>query len=215
MWRQLRPALVSTLVWMVFLGLAFPLAITGIAQAVLPFQANGGLIRRDGHVVGAHAIGQAFAAPRYFHPRPSAGGYDAANSGGTNEGPTSARLVRELTALAATYRAENGLAPNAELPADAITRSASGLDPEISPANAGLQVARVARARGLPEATVRDLVARHTAGRQLGVLGEPRVNVLALNLALDAVGGRGDVQSASSPLRAGARTGLARPGTLP
>ncbi len=188
MLRHLRPALLSVLVWMVVTGIAFPLAITGIAQALFPFQANGGLIHRQGHVVGAHLIGQAFASPRYFHPRPSAAGagYDASSSGGTNEGPTSAKLVHELTDLAAAYRAENGLAPDAILPADAATRSASGLDPEISPANADLQVARVARARGLPASAVRALVAKSTEGRQLGFLGEPRVHVLELNLALDA-----------------------------
>jgi len=188
MLRQLRPAIVSVIVWMAFTGIAFPLAITGLAQLVFPRQANGGLVRRDGRVVGARLIGQAFTSSRYFHPRPSAAGtgYDATASGATNEGPNSARLVHELTDLAAAYRKDNGLAPNAVLPADAITRSGSGLDPEISPANADLQVARVAAARRIPEAGVRTLLSRATEGRQWGFLGEPRVNVLELNLALDA-----------------------------
>jgi len=189
MLRQLRPAIVSVIVWMAFTGIAFPLAITGLAQLVFPRQANGGLVRRDGRVVGARLIGQAFTSSRYFHPRPSAAGtgYDATASGGTNEGPNSARLLHELADLAVAYRKDNGLAPNAVLPADAITRSGSGLDPEISPAAAEFQIARVAKARGLPEARVRDLVRQHTAGRTFGLLGEPRVNVLELNLALDQV----------------------------
>jgi K+-transporting ATPase ATPase C chain len=188
MLRQLRPAIVSVIVWMVFTGIAFPFAITGISQVAFPHQANGSLLTRDGHVVGSHWIAQGFTSPRYFHPRPSAAGagYDATASSGTNLGPTSAKLVHDLGALATAYRTENGLAADAVLPADAITRSGSGLDPHVSPANANLQVARVAKARGLPEATVRALVARATEGRQWGFLGEPRVNVLELNLALDA-----------------------------
>jgi K+-transporting ATPase ATPase C chain len=188
MMRHLRPALVSVAVWMILTGLAFPGVITGIAQVVLPRQANGSLVRRDGRIVGSALIGQSFTAARYFHPRPSAAGsgYDASNSSGTNLGPTSRKLMSDIAGFAAAYRKENGLAPDAVLPADAVTRSASGLDPEVSPANAALQVARVARARGLPEADVLALVARATELRQLGFLGEPRVNVLALNLALDA-----------------------------
>lgn len=204
MLQQLRPAIVSVLVITVLFGLLFPFAVTGVAQAVFPRQAKGSLIEQGGKVVGSELIGQNFAAPGYFHPRPSAAGngYDAANSGGTNLGPTSDKLingVHKKTAdgkddpsnfdgikdLAAAYRKENGLPDNAEVPADAVTRSASGLDPEISPANAALQVGRVAKARGLGEDAVRKLVDENTAGRQLGFLGEPRVNVLKLNLALD------------------------------
>jgi K+-transporting ATPase ATPase C chain len=193
MLQQLRPAIVSVLAFAVLTGLVFPAAITGIAQAVFPRQANGSLIRRDGKVVGSALIGQTFTSARYFHPRPSAagGGYDAAASGGTNLGPTSAKLIHGssgfpgIEQLVAGYRRENGLPADTVLPADALTRSASGLDPHISPANADLQVARVARARDLPEETVRALVASHTEGRTLGLLGDPRVNVLLLNLALD------------------------------
>src|SRR5689334_20197440 len=188
MLRQLRPAIVSVLAWFLLTGLAFPLVVTAVAHLAFPWQAEGSLVRRDGHVVGSHWIGQPCAAAGYFHPRPSAAGagYDATASGGTNAGPTAAQLVHDVGDLAAAYRAENGLAPDAVLPADAVTRSASGLDPHISPANAALQVARVARARGLGEDTVRALVARCTEGRQWGFLGEPRINVLELNLALDA-----------------------------
>ena len=210
MLRQLRPALVSVVTLTVLCGIVFPLAITGIAQLVFRHQANGSLVVRDGHVVGSRLIGQRFRGPGYFHPRPSAAGngYDATASAGTNLGPTSDKLINGIHKklpngeddpgnfdgirdLAAAYRQENGLAAGTPLPADAVTRSGSGLDPEISPANAALQVARVALARGLPAGAVRGLVLKHTAGRTFGLLGEPRVNVLELNLALDAASGGG------------------------
>lgn len=208
MLRQLRPAIMSVLAMLVIFGLIFPLAITGIAKLVFPHQANGSLIARDGKIIGSKLIGQNFTAPRYFHPRPSAAGsgYDAANSGATNLGPTSDKLINGvhkklpdgkddpnnfdgIKDLAAAYRRDNGLPADALVPADAVTRSASGLDPDISPANARIQTARVARARHMPESAVRRLVAANTTGRTLGFLGEPRVNVLELNLALDAAGG--------------------------
>ena len=209
MLRQLRPALVSVVTLTVLCGFVFPLAITGIAQLGFHHQANGSLIVRDGRIVGSRLIGQGFSGPRYFHPRPSAagGGYEPTASAGTNLGPTSDKLVngihRKLANgqddpgdfdgirdLARAYRQENGLPADAPLPADAVTRSGSGLDPDISPANAALQVARVARARGLPVEVVRSLVLKRTEERTLGVLGEPRVNVLELNLALDGPGAR-------------------------
>ena len=205
MLRQLRPAVLSVLAMAIVLGGVYPLVITGIARAAFPWQANGSLVEKDGQVVGSNLIGQSFTGPRYFHPRPSAAGkgYDAANSGGTNLGPTSDKLINGvhkklpdgkddpgnfdgIKDLAAAYRKENKLAEDWPLPADAVTRSASGLDPDISVANAGLQVRRVAEARGVAEEVVRGLVARHTEPRTLGFLGEPRVKVLALNMALDS-----------------------------
>jgi potassium-transporting ATPase KdpC subunit len=202
--KHLRPAIVLTAFFVVLTGLAFPGVIWAIGQTVFPSQANGSLVRDShGNLVGSALIGQAFEKPEYFHPRPSAAGagYDAANSSGTNLGPTSDKLVNGIdddpaTAdvdetylgfqdLAKAYREENGLAADTVIPADAATRSGSGLDPDISVANAELQVARVAKARGLAEDRVRQVVRRHEQGRLLGVLGEPRVNVLALNLALD------------------------------
>jgi K+-transporting ATPase ATPase C chain len=204
MLKQIRPALVSVLVMMVIFGFVFPGVITAAASVLFPHQATGSLIRAGDKVVGSELIGQAFSAPGYFHPRPSAAGsgYDPTASGGTNLGPTSDKLVNGIHKklpdgkddpgnydgirdLAATYRSENGLAPGAPIPADAVTRSASGLDPEISPANASLQTARVARTRGLPDDVVRRLVIQNTRGRQYGILGEPGVNVLKLNVALD------------------------------
>ena len=205
MLRQLRPALVSVVTLTVLCGFVFPLMITGLAQLGFRHQANGSLIVRDGRVVGSRLIGQGFSGPGYFHPRPSAagGGYDPTASAGTNLGPTSDKLVNGIHKklpngqddpgnfdgirdLAQAYREENGLPAAAPLPADAVTRSASGLDPDISPANAALQTARVAQARRLPVDEVRRLVLAHTEGRTFGILGEPRVNVLELNLALDA-----------------------------
>ena len=207
MLRQLLTATRSVLVMLVVFGLVFPLLITAIARIAFPHQAGGSLIEARGRAIGSELIGQSFTSPGYFHPRPSAAGsgYDAASSGGTNLGPTSDKLVHGVhqklpngkddpgnfegvADLAAAYRRENGLAPNALVPADAVTRSGSGLDPDISPANAYAQVARVAKARHLPEDQLRGLVAAQVTGRQLGFLGEPRVNVLQLNLALDGKG---------------------------
>jgi K+-transporting ATPase ATPase C chain len=183
-----RAAVLVTLTLTVLSGLVYPLVMTGLAQVLFPRQANGSLLERDGQVVGSALIGQRFTADRYFQPRPSAAGkdgYDAASSGGSNLGPTNQKLLEQVEERAVAYRRLNGLPANAPVPGDAVTASASGLDPHISPANAALQVSRVARARGLSEARVRDLVAQHTEGPQWFLFGEPRVNVLQLNLALD------------------------------
>jgi K+-transporting ATPase ATPase C chain len=173
----------------VILGIIYPAVMTGFAQALFPHQANGSLVRdASGSVVGSTLLGQNFAKPEYFHPRPSGAGdngYDPMSSGGSNLGPTNQKLIDSVRDRADAYRQENGLAPDAQIPVDAVTASGSGLDPEISPANAQLQVARVARERGLSDAQLRALVDRYTEGRTLGFLGEPRVSVLKLNLALD------------------------------
>lgn len=184
MLTQLRPALATVLAFTLILGLAYPLALTGIARLAFPAAAEGSLVRVDGHVVGSRLIGQMFTAPRYFHPRPSATAtpYDAAGSGGSNLGPTSAALKARL---AAAMAAEG---PSGPVPADAVMASGSGLDPDISPQNALRQVARVAAARGLNPDTVAALVARMTVQPAFGFVGEPHVNVLALNLALDKPG---------------------------
>ncbi|WP_029007441.1 potassium-transporting ATPase subunit KdpC [Azospirillum halopraeferens] len=186
MLNELRPAFVLVLVMTVLTGLVYPLAVTGIAQAVFPRQAAGSLIEKDGRIVGSALIGQSFAGEAYFHPRPSAAGtgYDAANSGADNRGPTSAALIGAVTDRIARLRADNprGAGP---VPADLATASGSGLDPHISPAAAAFQIERVADARHVPAAQVRTLVEEHTEGRTLGLLGEPRINVLLLNLALD------------------------------
>jgi K+-transporting ATPase ATPase C chain len=198
MLNELRPALVLMVVLTVITGLAYPLAVTGIAQAVLPHQANGSLVERDGKVVGSALIGQVFASDRYFQGRPSAttdtdpndatktvpAPYNASNSGGSNLAPTAKALVDRVQADVGKLKTEN---PGAAIPADLVTTSASGLDPDISPDAALFQVPRIARVRGLPEERVRALVAQSTRNRTLGVLGERRVNVLALNLALDAL----------------------------
>lgn len=188
--RTLRPALALFLLLGALTGLAYPLAITGIAQAVFPSQASGNLISRDGKVIGSSLIAQNFAADKYFQPRPSSAGdkgYDASSSSGSNLGPISKKLIDRVEGDLKSWREKNG---TAAVPVDAVTASASGLDPHIAPANALAQAARVAKARGLGEDAVRRLVEQHVEGRALGVLGEPRVNVLLLNLALDRLGTR-------------------------
>ena len=191
--EQLRPAILSVLLITLMTGCGFPLILFAIAWPLFPYQAEGSLISRRGTIAGSALIGQEFKQPQYFHSRPSAAGagYDATSSGGSNLGPNNSKLkdgsgdfpgIREL---ADEYRSQNGLSSDTPIPVDAVTRSGSGLDPHISPANAILQVPRVARARGLSEETVRTLVSNLTEGRQFGLLGEPRVSVLKLNLALN------------------------------
>jgi K+-transporting ATPase ATPase C chain len=190
--RHMRQPLVALVVFSVLTGLVYPLVMTGLAQVIFPEQANGSLIRDEsGTVVGSRLIGQTFSSAAYFHSRPSAAGdgYDGSASSGSNLGPTSADLQVSVEERVATYRDVNGLADDVLVPVDAVTASASGLDPHISIANALLQLPRVAAVRGLSEDEVRSLVDEHTEGRFLGILGEPGVNVLELNLALDATDG--------------------------
>ncbi len=197
MLREIRPAIIILVLLTLITGLAYPLAMTGIAGVIFPKQAQGSLIERDGKVIGSALIGQEFRDEKYFHGRPSAttapdpadssktvpAPYNAANSGGSNLGPTSKALNDRIKEDVDKLKAENSSGP---VPVDLVTTSASGLDPDISPEGALFQVPRVAKARNMPEDRVRQLVAENTAGRFAGLLGEPRVNVLALNLALDA-----------------------------
>lgn len=185
--RQLRPALLVLLAITVLTGVAYPLLTTLVGQVAFDDRADGSLIRRGGDAVGSELIGQQFTAPEYFHPRPSAAGdgYDGAASSGSNLGPTSAALLDAVRERVVAYRAENGLADDTQVPVDAVTASGSGLDPHISLANARLQAARVAGARSLDPEQVRTLIDQHTDQRSFGVLGEPGVNVVKLNVALD------------------------------
>lgn len=190
--EHLRPAVVLTLLLCVITGLIYPGVVTGLAQVLFPRQANGSLIEAGGRIVGSELIGQQFTRPEYFHPRPSAAGagYDATASAGTNKGPTDRKLADTLIAGAVAGVVRDDHAERGHIPSDMVTASGSGLDPHISPANAELQVRRVAQARKADLETVRALVRRHTEGRQFGLLGEPRVNVLPLNLELDRVAPR-------------------------
>jgi len=185
--NQIKITILAMIVLTILFGLAYPLVFTGLAQVLFPHQANGSLVTVNGKVAGSELIGQSFTKPEYFHGRPSAAGnngYDAANSGGSNLGPTNQKLVDRVKADVQKFRAEN---PDytGPIPADLLTSSGSGLDPHISPASAEAQVARVARARGATPDRIAELVAKHTEGRQWGIFGEPRVNVLLLNIDLD------------------------------
>lgn len=189
MWRHFTIAFKLVLVFTLLFGIIYPLVITGAAQILFPKQANGSLIKQSGKVIGSELIGQRFTRPEYFHPRPSAAGkgYDAAASGGSNLGPTSKLLRDRVRGDVKRIRIEN---PNLKgsVPVDMVTTSASGLDPDITPANAYAQIARVANARGMSESNLRRIVDKHIIDRQIGILGERRVNVLALNLSLDRLG---------------------------
>ena len=186
--RQLIPAVLAFLSLTLLVGVLYPLAITGVSQLVFADKADGSLVRRDGVVVGSSLLGQSFSGDRWFQPRPSAAGegYDGAASAASNLGPTNPELIETVEQRLAAYRERNGLAADAAVPVDAVTASGSGLDPDISPENARLQAPRVAQARNLPVLRVLELVDEHTSERTLGFMGEPRVNVLELNLALDA-----------------------------
>jgi K+-transporting ATPase ATPase C chain len=187
-------SIVATIFFAVILCGLYPLIVYGAAQLLFPQQANGGLLKdKSGAVRGSALLAQNFTGTQYFHPRPSAAGsngYDSTSSGGSNLGPTSSNLVANITANIATYRSDNNLATNAPVPADAVTASASGLDPHISVANAEIQIPRVAKARGISEEQLHEIVQQNTNGRDLGVFGEPRVNVMTLNFALDGLAGK-------------------------
>jgi len=184
---ELRASIAATLLLAVLCCGIYPAVVWAVGQGLFSGKANGSLVRVDGKVAGSSLLAQGFTAPKYFHPRPSAAGqgYDAVSSGGSNLGPTSKKLIEDVKQRVADYRTENGLAPDARVPADAVTSSASGLDPHISVRNATLQAARVAKARGIGEKDVMAKVEANTEGRTFGLLGEPRVNVLTLNLSLD------------------------------
>jgi potassium-transporting ATPase KdpC subunit len=185
--KNLLISVLMTAVTTVLLGLAYPLLVTGLAQILFPEKANGQLIRRNGTVIASHIIAQPFVGAKYFHPRPSAAGpngYDASNSAGSNLGPTNQKLIDRVNGDVASAQAEN---PGKPVPIDMVTTSGSGFDPHITPAAAEFQLARVAKARGISEQAVRSLIAQNTQARQWGLLGEPRVNVLDLNLALDSM----------------------------
>jgi K+-transporting ATPase ATPase C chain len=186
--RQFLPAVLMVVVFTVITGVVYPLVVTGVAQVAFKHQADGSMVTVNGHAAGSRWIAQSFSRPDYFHPRPSAVGYDPTTSGASNLGPTNPKLLQAVNDRAAAYRAENGLAPTDLVPVDAVTASASGLDPDISVANARIQARRVAAARGLPLAVVDRLVDQHTDGRGAGFMGEAGVNVLELNLALDRLG---------------------------
>jgi potassium-transporting ATPase KdpC subunit len=190
--RTLVTAIAMTVALTLVTGIVYPLVVWGIAQVLFPWQANGSLVARDGHVIGSELIGQNFSAARYFQPRPSAAGdkgYDSSNSGGSNLGPTNRKLIDATKAALHNVLKQNpGVSP-AQVPMDLVTASGSGLDPEISPAAAELQITRVAKARGLSDAVVRGLLRDNIRARFAGIFGEPRVNVLELNLALDQIGG--------------------------
>jgi potassium-transporting ATPase KdpC subunit len=187
--KNLITAVLMTIAMTILLGLIYPLVITGLAQVLFRDKANGQIIVRNGEAIGSRIIAQPFTQAKYFHPRESAAGngYDAANSNGSQLGPTNQKLIDRVKNDVATLQQEN---PGQPIPVDLVTTSASGLDPDISPANAEFQIPRVAKARGIPESTVRELVKKHTAQREFGLLGEPRVNVLELNLALDDTSGK-------------------------
>jgi len=185
--NELRISLIATLCLAVLLCGIYPVVVWGIAQGLFPSQANGSLVSVKGQVIGSSLLAQNFTGAGYFHPRPSAAGdgYDAVSSGGSNLGPTSQKLIDAVKERVAAYHAENKLAPEVLIPADAVTASASGLDPHISLKNAMLQASRVAKARGIGEEALRKMIVSHTEGRDLGIFGEPRVNVLMLNLDMD------------------------------
>jgi potassium-transporting ATPase KdpC subunit len=197
-WKELWTAIAATVVLLVVVSGIYPVIIWGIAQVIFPYQANGSLITQNGQVVGSALLAQGFSGAKYFHPRPSQAGtgYDAANSNASNLGPTSKKLMDSIKDAADAYRKENNLAAEAIVPADAVTSSFSGLDPHISPKNAQIQAARVARERGINEEVVRNEIEKATDKPFLGFIGDPAVNVLKLNLALDGAQGTADKRTA-------------------